>query len=308
MQYLFGPVPSRRLGMSLGVDLVPCKVCSLDCIYCQVGRTTQHTLERKSYVPIEPLITELNRFLGNPMHLDYITLSGAGEPTLNRDMGRLIRTIKQETSIPVALITNSTLFYREDVRQEACLADLVIPSLDAPDPKTFERINRPVAGLTFEQVLEGLVLFSQGYQGRLWLEIFLIESINTHEHHIEQFRRCIQTIAPDRVQLNTAVRPTAEDHIKALPHDQMERIARMIGPDCEIVASAPNTTGVSHAAIDEDRVLSMLRRHPCSMDQLCTGLGVHIEQAQALIDKLESQKKITSEKLGDGVFYRETTR
>jgi wyosine [tRNA(Phe)-imidazoG37] synthetase (radical SAM superfamily) len=168
-KYLYGPVPSRRLGRSLGVDIVPFKLCTLDCVYCQLGKTTKKTLQRGDFLPVEAVLAELKSRLADGLEADFITIGGSGEPTLHSRLGALIDGIKKLTSIPVAVLTNGTLLYKKDVRADCAKADVVLPSLDAADEQTFRRINRPRSGLTVEQLISGLCAFRSEFTGQIWL-------------------------------------------------------------------------------------------------------------------------------------------
>jgi len=178
-KYIFGPVPSRRLGRSLGVDLVPYKTCTFDCIYCDLGRTTRKTTSRQSYVPPEEIQGELEFSLSVlEKKPDYITLSGSGEPTLNTNIGEIIQRIKEITSIPIAILTNSSLFSLDEVRSDLSEADLVLPSLDAITPALFEYINRPALSLKIEEIISGLIQFRKQYRGQIWLEVLFCRGVN----------------------------------------------------------------------------------------------------------------------------------
>ena len=300
--HLFGPVPSRRLGLSLGVDIVPFKVCSLDCIYCQLGRTTDKTIERKEYVPVEPVLDELKKRLAEGLHADFITLSGSGEPTLNSRFGELIDGIKKITSIPVAVLTNGTLLYREDVRADCARADVVIPSLDAGDESVFQKINRPHADISIENVVEGLCAFRNEFSGRIWLEVFFVEGVNTDTEQIAKIKGLIKRIRPDKVQLNTAVRPTAEPGLKRLSFERLRFIASQLGEGCEIIADfSPARQGKSIESKAE-YVLSMLKRRPCSLNDICSGLGIHRNEALKYIAHFQQQGIVRSEEK-DGVIF-----
>jgi wyosine [tRNA(Phe)-imidazoG37] synthetase (radical SAM superfamily) len=202
-QYIFGPVPSRRLGRSLGVDIVPFKLCPLDCVYCQLGRTTDKVSARKDYAPIDEVMSELKQRLDEGTKADFITISGSGEPTLHSRLGELINRIKAATKIPVAVLTNGVLFDDPLVRADCSRADVVLPSLDAADRQTFERVNRPCAGISIENVISGLCLFRNQFKGRIWLEVFIVEGVNTDPQQIAALRAAIERIKPDKVQLNT---------------------------------------------------------------------------------------------------------
>ncbi|MHC4124943.1 MAG: radical SAM protein [Planctomycetota bacterium] len=190
--YVFGPVPSRRLGLSLGVDIVPFKSCTLNCIYCQLGRGAATTVERKEYVPIEAVLDELKERLAKGLQADFITISGSGEPTLNVRLGELIEKIKEITDIPVAVLTNGALFYQADVRSDCAKADVVLPSLDAGDEAVFEQINRPDENISFEKLVSGLIEFRKEFGGQIWLEVFLLEGVNTTTEQIKKIKNIIK--------------------------------------------------------------------------------------------------------------------
>jgi wyosine [tRNA(Phe)-imidazoG37] synthetase (radical SAM superfamily) len=278
-KYLFGPVPSRRLGLSLGVDIVPFKRCSLNCVYCQLGETDQTTVERKEYVAIEPVLAELKKKLADGLEADFITLSGSGEPTLNSRLGELIEEIKKITTIPVAVITNGSLLFRADVRADCAKADLVVPSLDAADQAVFERINRPNPDISIEKLVSGLVEFRKEYAGVIWLEIFMVEGVNTTNEHIEKFKNIIKKIHPDKIQLNTAVRPTAVSALEKVSAEKMQKIAEQIGENCCVVADYSAATRGKHLERAAEDVLAMLKRRPCCLDDICSGLSIHRNEA-----------------------------
>ena len=303
-KYLFGPVPSRRLGLSLGVDIVPFKVCSLDCIYCQLGKTTENTIERKDYVPIEPVLAELKEKIAAGLEADYITISGSGEPTLNSRLGEFIREIKKVTDIPVAVITNATLLSDAAVREDCGLADLVVPSLDAADEETFQKINRPACGISIEKLIDGLCEFRKGYSGQMWLEVFLIEGVNTSEESIRHISEAIELIRPDKVQLNTAVRPTAERDVTRIEADKLAAIAGQLGVECEIVADYSRAASGRHIETGGESVLSMLKRRPCSLEDICSGLGTARNEALKYLGHLQGRGTIESEEKGGVVFYK----
>ena len=229
MSHLFGPVPSRRLGRSLGVDLVPRKTCPYDCIYCEVGPTTRQTITRLDYQADE-IMAELTAYLHQgPPPLDYITLAGSGEPTLNLGLGRIIRHLKALTGTPVAVLTNGALLYLPEVRDELQAADLVLPSLDAAREESFRAINRPLPDYPLSRLIEGLEAFRREYAGQIWLEILLLQGLNDSEADLEALRRALRILAPDKVQLNTAVRPGVEDYARALNSGRDGRHRRLPG-------------------------------------------------------------------------------
>lgn len=303
-KYLFGPVPSRRLGLSLGVDIVPFKVCTLDCIYCQIGGTTEKTVERKEYVSCQAVLEELELRIAEGLEADYITISGSGEPALNSQLGAIIDGIKKITSIPVAVLTNGTLLTDSSVRADCAKADVVLPSLDAADRKTFERINRPHRQLDIEQIIEGLCSFRAEFTGQIWLEVFLIEGFNTDNGQISKLTEAVERIRPDKVQLNTAVRPTAEPGIKSLDAERLEQIAEKIGSNCEVAADFSRDSCREWIGVTAEKVLSMLKRRPCSLDDVCAGLGIAHNEALKHLEHLKQRGVIDSEDKGRTVFFK----
>jgi wyosine [tRNA(Phe)-imidazoG37] synthetase (radical SAM superfamily) len=316
--YLYGPVPSRRLGRSLGVDIVPFKVCSLDCVYCQLGRTLEKTVERRDYVPIESVLAEIKQAMAEHIEVDYISIAGSGEPTLHARLGELIDGMKQVTDIPVAIITNGTLFYLPDVRRDCAKADVVMPSLDAADEETFRRINHPCQGINVEKVISGLCTFREEFAGRIWLEVFFVEGINTGRDQIAWIREAIERIRPDKVQLNTAVRPTADPTVRRVDAEALHEIAALLGPGCEIIAdplpahhealtekepqSTPGTAGKTTSTAQT--LLSMLKRRPCSLNDIRASLAVSRNEALRHIGDLQKEGLVQSEKRGASTYYK----
>jgi wyosine [tRNA(Phe)-imidazoG37] synthetase (radical SAM superfamily) len=307
-KYLYGPVPSRRLGRSLGIDIVPLKLCTLDCVYCQLGRTTQKTIERRDYVPIEAVLAELKDALKEGLEADFITISGSGEPTLNSRLGELIDGIKKITDIPVAVITNGTLLYREDVRADCTKADLVVPSLDAGDEATFRKVNRPHKDISIEKLVDGLVAFRKEFPGRIWLEVFLVEGLNTDIAEIDEIKELIKRIRPDKVQLNTAVRPTADHAIRKVDAEKLQTIARWIGEGCEVVADLPLHHNAERVHSRAEDILSMLKRRPCSLNDICSGLGINSNEALKHITDLQHRGLIDPEEKNGKTFFKAGSR
>ncbi|MFN2351003.1 MAG: radical SAM protein [Kiritimatiellia bacterium] len=297
---IFGPVPSRRLGRSLGIDLVPAKTCSYDCSYCQIGRTTAHTVERRRWCDPQDILRQLPERLGSVP--DYITLSGAGEPTLYDGLGELIAGIKSLTDIPVAVITNGSLLWRADVRAELMGADLVAPSLDAGDAATFTAINRPVAELDFARMVRGLIEFRRQYDGKYWLEIFLIRGVNDSDAAVRALVKLAARIAPDRIQLNTVLRPPADTGLQPVPLNRLRELASRFSPPGEIIAEFSAAGGVGGSAQPAD-VLEMIRRHPCACEDISSGLGIAAGRAQELLQLLQQQGLIRSILQGGRTYY-----
>ncbi|UCC97973.1 MAG: radical SAM protein [Phycisphaerales bacterium] len=317
-KHLYGPVPSRRLGRSLGVDIVPFKVCSLDCVYCQLGRTLQKTTERKDYVPIESVLAEFKQALAEGVEADFISVAGSGEPTLHARLGELIGGIKQITNIPVGILTNGTLLFRADVRQDCARADVVMPSLDAADEATFRRINCPCQGISIEKVISGLCAFRDEFAGRIWLEVFFIEGMNTGRGQVTAIKEAIEQIRPDKVQLNTAVRPTADPNVRRLDTETLHEIAALLGPHCDVIAdpsasrrgaltdTEPGDTqqAVTEASATTQALLSMLKRRPCSLNDIRAGMGLSLGDTLKHIGDLQSQGLIRAEQRGAVTFYK----
>jgi len=238
MKYIYGPVKSRRLGFSLGLSPIPHKTCNFNCLYCQLGRTAVFSSARKEYTPIEEVFAELNSWLqNNPQEaktLNYITISGSGEPLLNIRIGDLIACIKQITAIPVAIITNASLLNDISVRKDILSADLIVPSLDAVVEEVFKEINRPVADLHVQEIIEGLVALRKEFRGKIWLEVMLLKGINDDLRYIKKLKDVIERINPDKVQLNSPVRATSERGVLPVDKKKLEKIKAILGEKCEI--------------------------------------------------------------------------
>ncbi len=304
---IFGPVPSRRLGFSLGIDLVPYKVCSLDCVYCQIDHTTNKTLERREYVCIDTILNQLKTRLAEGVHADVISLTGSGEPTLNSGLGQLIDGIRMLTSIPITIITNSTLLNDPAVRAQCCKADIVLPSLDAVLPDPYTKVNRPHEKLEAEFLVEGLANFRHEFSGEIWLEVFLIEGLNTDTNHLLALKQAIDRITPDRVQLNTAVRPTADSGITRLSPERMLFIAGQLGPQCEIIADFSKAPSTAEETIGKEHILNLVNRHPCSMSDICACLGLSRCKAQSLVTALTDLCQVVFTQR-DGTIYYSTPK
>lgn len=306
MSRIFGPVPSRRLGRSLGVDLVPFKTCSYNCIYCQLGRTTNKTIERREWVPLDQVVAELKTKLSSQP--DYITLSGSGEPTLYSRTGELIDRIKAITNVPVAVLTNGSLLWDQQVRQELMNADLVVPSLDAGDEAMFRFVNRPHGRISFEAMLEGLVDFRREYGGQYWLEVFLLDGRNDVGVEVGKLAACVSRIKPDRVQLNTATRPTAEDYAVCVERTHLDKLAAMFGPRAEVIADFKGVHELPDFAVGRNGVLELLRRRPCSVDDIATGLGMHRNEVVKYLEELSAEILVHSTSVAHKVYYSATDR
>jgi len=303
-KYLFGPVPSRRLGRSLGVDIVPFKVCTLDCVYCQLGRTSKKSIRRRDYVPVEEVLAELRARLDDGVQADFVTISGSGEPTLNSRLGEIIEGMKKITDIPVALLTNGTLLYRPGVRADCAKAGLVLPSLDAGDEETFQRVNRPHKDISIEKLISGLCAFRKEFTGQIWLEVFLVGGMNASPEQIARIKEAVERIGPDRIQLNTAMRPTAEADVKKLDAGRLQAIAKELGEKCGVVAGDLPGPAAKHMEAKGEQLLSVLKRRPCSLNDICSGLGMARNEALKYITRLQQQGVVDSERRDGIIFFK----
>lgn len=306
-KYTFGPVPSRRLGRSLGVDLVPFKTCTYDCIYCQLGRTTCKTTERKEYAPVHEILAEVEARLKIETPPDYITLSGSGEPTLHSDIGGIIAGISKLTQIPIAVLTNGSLLADKAVREALTDADLVIPSLDAGDEVMFQRVNRPHPDISFKAMLSGLTQFCQYYRGEVWLEVFLLGGLTATDAEVAKIAQLIKPICLARIQLNTVARPPAEDYAYPALLEQLERYCDFFYPRAEVITECNVPAGSVESDAGIQKVLALLRRRPCTLEDIAKGLAIHPAQTAKLIEKLLKQKAVRRTKAGANFFYKATS-
>jgi wyosine [tRNA(Phe)-imidazoG37] synthetase (radical SAM superfamily) len=294
MKYLFGPVPSRRLGLSLGVDLIPPKTCSYDCLYCQIGKTTCKAIEPSAYVPVEAVVAELDEALVK-VQPDYVTFSGSGEPTLHLGLGQLIAYVKERTGAKVAVLTNGSLLYRPEVRERLLKADMVMPTLSTVQEETYRAIHRPHEGLNVPLLIEGLKSLKKSYKGLLFIEVMLLAGFNDKDGEIEALRQVILEIAPDRVQLNTVVRPPAD--AKAIPLDRkkLEYIKRVFGECAEIIVRAPLRGKQHFQGILSAAVLEMARRRPVTVEDVAGALEAPLldvgQTVEALVNKGELRRQ-----------------
>jgi wyosine [tRNA(Phe)-imidazoG37] synthetase (radical SAM superfamily) len=286
-------VPSRRLGYSLGVDFLPYKTCTLDCVYCQLGPTPETTDRAGCFFEEEDVLSQVQGAVASARgRIDYITFSGSGEPTLNAGLGSLIRKIKAATDIPVAVLTNSTLMTREEVRQALMEADLVVPSLDAATQDVFEEVNRPHASLKIRDIIQGLIRFREGFQGRVWLEVMLVAGINDSATHIRKLKEAAAAIQPDRIQLNTVVRPPAEGFARPLTKERMEEIREIFGPEAEIIADFSSDPRLADQETIGAAIVDLVKRRPATLADLANSLGLHRNEIIKHLTDLKENGKI----------------
>jgi len=293
-RFIYGPVLSRRLGLSLGIDILPPKTCNLDCIYCQLGRTQKRVEVRHPYFRFEDIMRAIRKALERTGRIDYLTFSGSGEPTLNAHLGALIREIKKITPKPVAVLTNSLLLQEKEVRQELRAADLVVPSLDAAEQSIFIQINRPSPSVYINQVMEGLIHFREEFGGKIWLEIMLVKEVNDYPDHLEKLKEAAVRIRPDKIQLNTVVRPPAESWVQPLEKEEIIEAAKIFGPKAEIITETIRRVDKGNKEDLKIKILSILKRRPASLEELVTILGEEPASVSEVLDRLLAEQKIKS--------------
>lgn len=304
-KHVYGPVPSRRLGRSLGIDLVPYKTCTYDCIYCHLGRTTNRTIERKEYVAIDDILAELKKKMNAGPAPDYISLAGSGEPTLNLHIGDLIGRIKDMTRIPVAVLTNGSLLWIPKVRDALMKADVVLPSLDAGDERLFQHVNRPHGNIVFRSMIEGLAEFTQIFPGAVWLEVLLLAGISGLPFEAVKIAALTAHIHPERVQLNTVCRPPAEDFAFSLSREQMLALKNLFPGLVDIISenvqNYDRTSALLKPGVKD--ILALLRRRPCTSWDVARGLGMHITEALKDLEAMRSAGKVKTIATSGQYFY-----
>jgi wyosine [tRNA(Phe)-imidazoG37] synthetase (radical SAM superfamily) len=306
MSHVYGPVPSRRLGRSLGIDTTPLKTCNWNCVYCQLGRSTPVVNERQSYVDPTEILDELERTLQSHESddIDWITFVASGETTLNDRLGFLIERVKAMTDIPVAVITNGTLLWRPEVRRELLAADAVLPTLDAGSSELYRRINRPHPELTFERHLEGLIAFRREFSGKLWIEVMLIAGMNDSEDALLDLRRCLDRIGPDAVHLLAPTRAPVEPWVEATDDEGWMRATAILGGIATVVPPIDIETALGDAPSVVDAVIDILTRHPMSEDQLGAALGRWTRgEAEATLEQLRATRRVTTVRRNGVVFW-----
>jgi wyosine [tRNA(Phe)-imidazoG37] synthetase (radical SAM superfamily) len=301
-EHLYGPVPSRRLGRSLGIDMVPMKTCCYDCTYCQLGPTTSHTARRGQYVSADEIAAELDAWLQAGGEADYLTFAGSGEPTLNMDLGDVMARARELADIPTCLLTNGALLWRKGARDAAMQADLIVPSLDAATEETFARVNRPADGLLVEQVIDGLAETVLEFHGEVWLEVMLVEGINDSDEELAAIGNAVRKIAPARVQLNTVVRPSPGRDARRVSNRTLVRARVILGPNAEVIPSAWEHGVPAGAEHSEQEVLALVSYRPCTVEDVSHGLGMHRNEALKYLQHLIAEEKISQEER-DGVMF-----
>ncbi len=303
-RYLYGPVPSRRLGRSLGIDLVPHKICTYDCVYCQIGKTTKKTLLRKEYVPEQEVLEEVKTFLmGGSSSVDYLSLSGSGEPTLHSKIRSIIKGIKKITAIPVAVITNGSLLCEVEVREDLLQADVVLPSLDAVSPEVFMKINRSHKKLSIERIIEGMVEFRKIYKGQIWLEILFCKGVNDTSEELQKMKEVLKRIKPNLIHLNTVVRPPSEKWAVPLSQKEMEQIQTFFSKKASIISEFDRHPSYAMERDIKEEILKILRRRPLSLSDLSKGMGIRQNELDKYVKPMVEEGKIRAREFRDSIYY-----
>ena len=307
MKYVFGPVNSRRLGISQGIDLVPPKICNFNCIYCEIGATTTQTCTRKEYVPLPELLAEIDTVLADRellAHLDVFTITGSGEPTLHSGIGQVIRYLKEKTGKPVVVLTNGALLSLPEVRRDLLEADIVIPSLDAAREESYRRINRPAVCSPLTELIEGLIAFRREFSGKFWLEILLAKGINDSPEDIAALVAAVEKIRPDKVQLNTVARPPLESFAKPLTKAELEAVARQLPGVVEILVDFTTREREKFRNLSEDEIIEMLKRRPCTSNDVSEALNLDPDTTQILLQKMAASGHIIETTHHDKRYYQ----
>jgi wyosine [tRNA(Phe)-imidazoG37] synthetase (radical SAM superfamily) len=303
-KYIFGPVPSRRLGLSLGVDVIPKKLCSLDCVYCEVGVTDKRGLARKEYLPANEILAEVKEVIAEYPGLDHITISGSGEPTLNSKIGDIIRGIKQMTTVPVAVLTNGTLLDNPDVRRDLMDADIVSPSMDAVSADVFEKVDRPNPNLRIDTIIDGIKTFRKEYKGRMWIEILFVKGMNDHDEEVLKMKQVLDEIQPEKIHLNTVIRPPAYAIAQPVGEDRLKEIQKILGDRSEIVGVFKETHKTIEHNADGQAILALLKRRAMTIDQMTESLAMRKEEIIISLEQLDLAKFIKSYQFNGEEYYQ----
>jgi wyosine [tRNA(Phe)-imidazoG37] synthetase (radical SAM superfamily) len=301
--HIYGPVPSRRLDFSLGVDILPYKTCSFDCVYCQLGRTGRKSGRRGRYFSTRDILRQIKEAIYKNQRINHITFSGSGEPTLHTEIGNLIRKIKKMTDIPVVVLTNSSLLTRKPVRRALMAADIVVPSLDAATAASFRRVNRPLPSVQVEDIIRALALFRREFKGRIWLEVMLVKGINDSPSDIEALKKAVARIRPDKVQLNTVVRPPAEKWAQPLSQGALNKIKRELGGRTEVVVDFRRRARSPAISDIREAILAMAERRPVTLEDIISSLGKKEIEVRPHLETLLRWQRISGQKHGGAVYY-----
>ena len=290
------------------MDIIPNKLCSLDCVYCEVGVTDKRGLARKEYLPANEILTEVKEVIAEYPNLDHITISGSGEPTLNSKIGDIIRGIKQMTKIPVAVLTNGTLLNLPEVRRDLMDADIVSPSLDAVSVDVFEKVDRPNPKLRIDTIINGIKMFRQEYKGRMWIEILFVKGMNDHDEEIFKMKQVLDEIQPERIHLNTVIRPPAYAIAQPVEEGRLKEIQKILGWRSEIIGIFKETQKTQEHNIDGQTILALLKRRAMTVAQMTESLDIRQENIIASLQKLDREKNIKSFIFNGEEYYQAVQR
>ncbi|UCD19695.1 MAG: radical SAM protein [candidate division WOR-3 bacterium] len=290
--------------MSLGIDIVPHKNCSYDCIYCQLGRTGYKTTSRKEYTPVRGILEEIKTAVANKQRIEYITFSGSGEPTLHSGIGRLIDGVKNITSIPTAVLTNGSLLHHPDVRNDLVHANVVLPTLCTVNQEMFIKIHRSAPQLDIMEIVRGYIAFRRMFKGLIWLELMIIKGINDKPHHMTEMISVIEEIAPDKIHLNTVARPPSEEYAKPVTAEVLESIKAILGSRCEIIAEFKPTEKGRGDGETSESILSIIQRRPVTIEDLIEVTGLTRSEITERIEQLIKEGTVISSIHGNRRYYR----
>ncbi|MCD6253825.1 MAG: radical SAM protein [Thermotogae bacterium] len=299
LRYVYGPVPSRRLGRSIGVSPIPPKTCNYSCIYCQLGRTTRMTNKRREFFPLREILQEVSEIPKDKA--DVITIVGEGEPTLYSKLGELILGIRQRVDLPVVVITNGGLLCEPEVKKALSFADVVLPSLDAWDEKSFRRINRPHPSLNFDRVVEGLKTFTQEFRGEVWLEVMLMKNVNDDDAALLEIRKIAEKVSPKKIYLNVPIRPPAESWVKPPDPDVVRKAAEVLN-----AIALDFLISNSYRVDPQDAVngiVSIIKRHPMTEPEIMNLLGEVSDNPEKLLEGLRKHPKVILKRWRSMTFY-----
>lgn len=287
--YAYGPVPSRRFGRSVGISPIPAKTCSYSCVYCQLGRTRNLTIKREHYFPLDEIIADIGKVVdANEHKIDYLTLVGDGEPTLSADLGGIIHACKAQFPYRVGVITNGSLLWMEDVRQELSEADVVNISISTSDSDTFRGFHRPHPSLSFERVWEGILRFARSFRGQIWIEIMLVEGVNADLDYMRSLRKIVNEVHPSRTYVMTPMRPPAEPWV-CIPRPEKVLSALSLFGGMNITQLEHGSFGLDEFKTSSEAISEICRRHPLRLNQART---IDAYFAQRNLDHLISDGKL----------------
>lgn len=307
LKYMFGPAPSRRLGRSLGINIVPSKICSLDCLYCEVGKTKATTMQIKPYIKAKDILDEFSKNYDNFKELcDVITITGAGEPTLNSELYDILKGIKSITDKEVAILTNTTTLHIESVYNTLLLFDIVVPSLDSVDELSFHNINLPDKNIKIENIISSLEKFSHEYKGRLFVEVLFCKGVNDDEKSIEKLINVLSNVKAEKVQLGTIHRPPAYENIEKVDDEFLLTTANLLKKhniNAEVTGGFSSVYKTSASLNLHDLIPSLLKMRPCTLLDITCVFGKSEKEIETSLNMLLSQGIIKAVDYNNDTYY-----